>query len=418
MNKVYGLVDCNNFFVSCERVFDPRLRKIPVVVLSSNDGCIIARSSEARALGLKVGEPYFKVRSFLETNGVKALSANFRLYTDMSRRVMSLLEEQVRSVSIYSIDEAFLDLSSMRDKDLNLLARRIKDLIYQCTGIPVSIGIAGSKTLAKLANHLAKKEPLYGGVMDFNMLLDWEKTDVFKRFPVQEVWGIGYRSSKKLNSLGVSTISDFMKMSSSWVRSHMGVTGFRTQQELFNIDCDCSHQDFRKSLVISRSFKYTFNEFSKLSGVIARFVHSAGETLRNEKLEARCLSVYIRTNYHNGNKKQYSNSLSVELPEYTDSSTDLLRGAVTALRKVYKEGYEYKKAGIYLSDIRPKGNQMSLFRSSGYNPSIFAAIDRVNSKWKGVVKLGREVMLNGDISAKDKVSTGYTFDWNGLLTAR
>lgn len=417
MSKVYALVDCNNFFVSCERVFNLPSRYSPTVVLSNNDGCIISRSQEAKDLGIKMGEPYFRVKDFLDAHGVKVFSSNFPLYSDMSHRVMSLLEEFSPGVEIYSVDEAFLDFSSFRNKDLALYAKQIRSRVLQCTGIPISIGIAKTKTLAKLANHLAKKHQFYGGVMDFNLFSAQERDKYLQFTPVEEVWGIGRKLSRKLLSMGVRSAYDFTKLSSRWVKNHMGVTGFRTQQELLGIDCDCRHEDIRKSLVVSRSLAETVDSFDVMSGIIAKFVHSAGETLRREGVEAHYLTVFIRTNYKALKENQYSNYATVSLSEYTSSSTLLLAGGVSALKKIYRPGFKYKKVGISLSDIRPEGQQ-SNFLSSVSNLELFKAIDSINRKWKGVIKLGRETLHEGRIGARQMSSPSYTSDWNSLLTVR
>ena len=352
MSKVYGLVDCNNFFVSCERVFDPKLRNIPTVVLSNNDGCIVARSQEAKALGVKMGEPLFKAKDFLNKHNAEVRSSNYSLYADMSRRVMSVLEEMVPEIEIYSIDEAFLDLTSLRYRDLTMYAKQIKDSVYRCTGIPVSIGVAKTKTLAKIGNHIAKKNLTLNGVMDMNIMSVKQIDGILKNIPVEDVWGIGFRSYNKLRSMGVESAYNFKTLNESWIRSQMGINGWKVQQELGNLDCNFHHNDIRKSLVVSRSFSGYIEHFNELSGVLARFSHSAGESLREEGVEAKYLSVYIRTNYYNQNHKQYMNSITVELEEHTNSSSVILAGVLQGLKKIYKDGFKYRKAGISIFDIK------------------------------------------------------------------
>ncbi len=414
MSKIFGLVDCNNFFVSCERVFNPSLRNVPVVVLSNNDGCVVSRSQEAKALGVKMGEPYFKIKDFLKSHNVTALSSNFSLYTDMSRRVMSILEEAVKDIEVYSIDEAFLDLSALRDRDIVRYAKSLRSKIYQSTGIPVSIGIAKSRTLAKLGNYLVKKNSTFEGVIDLNSFLEREREDLLKSTPVEEVWGIGYKSAAKINSIGAFSAFDFTKLSSTWIKSHLGILGLRTQQELLNLDCSVKHRDIRQSLVVSRSFKSSVSDFAQLSGIIARFVHSAGETLRREKLEARYITVYLRTNIYGSVESRYSNSITLNLFDYTNSSTLLLAKAVSGLRKIYKNGYEYKKAGIYITDIIKEGGNINMF-SKKEDRSLFESIDNLNKRWSGVVKLGREFLYEGSIGANNMSSPSYTLDWNSLV---
>jgi DNA polymerase V len=287
-----ALVDCNNFYASCERVFDPSLRTKAVVVLS-NDGCIVARSAEAKALGLQMGEPYFKVRELLERHKVAVFSSNYALYGDMSQRVMKTLQQFSPEVEIYSIDEAFLNLQAFRD--LPGLARQIRETVRQWTGLPVSVGIAPTKTLAKVANDTAKKKAGYNGVCVLDTPEVWEP--LLNEFEVGEVWGIGPQYKELLNKHGVNTALEFSRLPETWLRKHMSVVGARTAQELRGQPCNELelHADPKKGITVSRSFGKRITEFPELEQALAAYISRAGEKLRREKLLAKHMLVFMHT---------------------------------------------------------------------------------------------------------------------------
>lgn len=430
MTKLFALIDCNNFYASCERVFRPDLEGKPVAVLSNNDGCIVARSREVKDLGVPMGTPFFKYRKLLEQNGVEVFSSNYELYGDMSARVMAVLNRFSPDVEIYSIDEAFVGLDGFQGWDIDAHARELRATVRQWTGIPVSVGIARTKTLAKIAAERAKKNPALGGVV---VLPDQVSADAaLKATPVGDVWGVGRRWAKRFPSLGVYTALDFAEQSEHWVRKRMGVTGARTQLELRGTPCfDLESQPpDRKSCVASRSFARPVTELEGLKGAVATFAARACERLRQGGLVAGQVNAFALTDRFNKSQPQYQATATVALPSPSNFTADITRAAVRALQRAYRPGYRYKKAGVMLLDLAPEGtSQATLFAPSETQKNkaerLQVALDRLNGTHKG----GRDVVCFGaaglDLSQqggwhlrREHKSPRYTTSWAELRHVR
>lgn len=381
---MYSLVDCNNFFASCERVFQPNLRNVPIVVLSNNDGCVVARSNEAKALGIPMGEPVFKLTRLIEQHGIAVFSSNYSLYGDMSHRVMSILSQFVEDMEIYSIDEAFLSLKGFENYNLEEYGRNIVRTVTRGTGIPVSMGIAPTKTLAKVASKFAKKYKGYNGVC----IIDTEEKRIkaLKQFEIGDVWGIGRRYQKKLEYHSIRTAFDFTQKSESWVRNMMTVVGVRTWKELRGIsaiDLEKVAPD-KQTICTSRSFGEMIGDFDTLMESVANFTASCARKLRTQRSCAGMLQVFIYTNRFREDLPQYYNSRIISLPTPTNDVTELIHYARLVLKNIYKEGYQYKKAGVIVMDIVPQNNvQLNLFdeRDRVKHEKVLEVLDEVHKKY-------------------------------------
>jgi len=417
-DKVFALVDCNNFYASCERVFDPRLENKPVVVLSNNDGCLIARSNEAKALGFAMGAPLFKVERKLRQQGVHVLSSNYPLYGDMSNRVMDVLSGFAPDIEIYSIDECFLDLSGMQGFDLLDYGRQIRNTITRWTGIPVSVGIGATKTLAKLANHMAKKNPASGGVV---RLTDTTRAEALRAVQIGDVWGIGRRWAKKLQGFGVMTAFDFTKMERSSVRQMMGVVGTKTWEELQGLSCHDleTMPPPRKTAVVSRSFGGIVKSYDELSEALSLFTARAAEKLRRQNLLCGRLSVFIRTNRFKTDSRQYRGTADVALNPPTCHTGDMTRAALKALRGVYRPGLGYKQAGVWLLDLQHRDSAAGdLFapQPCGQGQKLMQALDHINQRFGGeTVHMGARLKTSGWHMKQNRRSPRYTTNWSELL---
>lgn len=377
-----ALVDCNNFFASCERVFRPDLREKPVVVLSNNDGNVIARSNEAKALGVGMGEPYFKVARFLRQHDVQVFSSNYTLYGDMSQRVMNVLQQLEPEVEIYSIDEAFLSLAA--GKNLNLVAHGhyLKDVVRQYTAIPVSIGFAPTKTLAKIAARIAKKNPRCNGVFDLTTRIDIDA--ILDRIEVDAVWGIGPRYAKKLKRHGIATARHLKYANDTWIRKHLTVTGLRTVWELRAIPCIPLEEapPPKKGITTSKSFGRPVTSLVELQEAVSTYVARAAEKMRSQRSLANSLHVFLTTNRFKPERPQYANSIMITLPEPTASTPVLIRHALQGLRTIYKPGYAFQKAGVTLTEIMPESRQQgNLFAQGSDDKNLMNALDRINARW-------------------------------------
>jgi len=381
-SRVFALVDCNNFYASCERVFRPDLREAPIVVLSNNDGIVIARSNEAKALGIGMGEPYFKVEGFIRKHGVHVFSSNYTLYGDMSHRVMEMLRQLEPEVEVYSIDEAFMALPAGKKFDLTAHGREIQATVKRCTGIPVSIGFAPTKTLAKLASRIAKKDPALGGVFDLTACDDVDA--LLAATEVADVWGIGRRSTKKLSTRGIRTVLDLKHANDAWVRKQLTVTGLRTVWELRGIPCIALDDAPapKKGIVTSKSFGRRVESLAELTEAVATYAARAAEKLRAQGGIAHSLHVFINTNRFKPELPQYSNSVTMTLPEPTASTPVLIRHALLGLNRIYRPGYEFQKAGVMLTDIVPSSQrQGNLFERERGDSGLMRALDRINVRW-------------------------------------
>lgn len=417
---MFGLCDCNNFYVSCERVFRPDLAGRPVVVLSNNDGCIIARSNEAKALGLGMGQPLYQAKPLIDRNGVAVFSANFALYGDMSRRVMTVLRSLVPSTEVYSIDEAFFDLHGIAEP-LDEYGRRIGRTIRRHTGIPVSIGIAPTKTLAKIASKLAKRYPKLNGCCLMYRPEDIEK--VLSGFPLRDVWGIGRRYGRLFDSMRIVTARQFVELPEEWIRSRMGLTGLRTWRELQGMECISFEQmpPQKQQISVSRSFPKDVYEPEVLERIVAEFASMCAEKLRAQHSLCREVHAYILTNRHRDDQPQRYETAVMALPEPTDSTLEIVRQARIALRRIFRPGFGYKKAGIVLSHIMPASEvQQALFApiDCRKHARLMDALDKVN-KTHGkrtvvVASQGTEPFRMN----RGHLSPGYTTDWQELLVVK
>ena len=378
-NKI-ALVDCNSFYVSCERLFNPKIQKKAVVVLSNNDGCVISRSREAKDLGIKMGEPYFKVKELVKKNKVEVYSSNYALYGDISRRVMKVLKTFSPKVEIYSIDEAFIDLSFIDEKGAEDYGREIRSRVLKWTGIPTSVGIASTKTLSKVANHIAKKEK--AGVIYLNTNID----EKLKKFPIEDVWGVGKQLSKFYHKNNISNAYDLKNVSNTWVKKGTNVLGAKTAMELRGIPCiDLQiDQEKRKNCCVSRSFGRKVKDLNELEESVITHCLNAAEKIRADDQIAKTITVFIRTSPFDKNRRYYSNSKTIDLAIPTSNSIELIKNAVKALTDIYKYGYAYQKAGIILSGLKDANqNDQNLLTPLLENKSkkLMKAIDYTNTKY-------------------------------------
>ncbi|WP_162054741.1 Y-family DNA polymerase [Pontibacter pamirensis] len=359
MTTLFALCDCNNFYASCERVFNPALNGKPVVVLSNNDGCVIARSNEAKALGIQMGEPLFKIRNLVDNRHVHAFSSNYVLYGDMSDRVMQCLSRFTPNIEVYSIDECFLDLGDFYSKDLNAYAREIKETVHQWTGIPVSLGVAPTKALAKMANKLAKKSKKANGVL---VLTDpYHIQKALEATSIEDVWGIGGQYAKFLKKRNINTAYDFTQLSENWVRQHMTVVGVRLLKELRGESCLELEEVAppKKGICTSRSFGKKLNNFEEVQEATATYAAKCAKKLRQQKSCARLITVFVNTNRFSERDSQYYGSKTICLPVATNSDIELIHYANIALKAIYRDGYWYKKSGVIVTDVVPE-NQVQL----------------------------------------------------------
>ena len=378
--KKVALIDCNSFYVSCERLFNPKIQNVPVVVLSNNDGCVISRSTEAKKLGIRMGEPYFKVKDLVKKNNVQIFSSNYALYGDLSRRVMKVLKGFTDKIEIYSIDEAFLDLSHIKDEQVEEYGKQIRERVLKWTGIPTSVGISNTKTLSKVANHIAKKNK--AGVIFLKENID----DILKDFDIADVWGVGRQLSKLYIKNGIDNAYKLKNISNTWVKKSTNVLGAKTVMELRGISCiDLETEETRrKSCCVSRSFGKKVESLDKLKESITTHCLNAAEKIRTDKQTTRAVTIFIRTSPFDKNRKYYSNSITIELPVATNNSIELVKTAISGLGKIYKYGYFYQKAGVILSKLRDASEkELNLLAPILENKSqpLMRAIDFTNAKY-------------------------------------
>ena len=410
-----ALADCNNFYASCERVFNPKLKNKPVIVLSNNDGCVIARSNEAKTLGIKMGEPVFKIKNIIDQNKVYVFSTNFALYGDMSSRVMSLLNDMAPSLEIYSIDEAFLDFDGIRHCDQ--LVYDIKAKVQKSTGIPISIGVGKTKTLAKISNYIAKK---YCKNNVFIIEENSNFSELFKKIPISKLWGIGNSYSFILNNYGVKTIYDFMCLNESWVQKTMNIVGLKMLRELkgescFPID---SSPSTKKNISTSRTFKNDISDMRLLKQAVSNHAVRCAEKLRKQKSSGRYIGVFLKTNPFKKRARYHSTYNFSILSTATNDSIDIVGTANKLLESIYKKGYEYKKSGVVISDIVPENQvQLSLFNNPKNHiirKKLFDKIDFINRT------MGRDkvrILAQGipEKLKQENLSPCYTTRWEDLL---
>ena len=379
--KKIALIDCNSFYVSCERLFNPKIRRLPVVVLSNNDGCIISRSNEAKALGIKMGEPYFKARNIIIKNNVQVFSSNYSLYGDISRRVMRTLKRFNSKIEVYSIDEAFLDLSNFSDKDVKDVGKEIRNTVLQWTGIPTSIGIAETKTLSKVANHIAKKQK--SGVVSLVNIKDLDP--ILEKVEVRDIWGVGKQLSKFYIKNGIYNAKQLKNASNTWIKKTKNVLSSRTAMELRGVPCIEieTKQAKRKSCCVSRSFGKKVEKLRELKESVTSYCLNAAEKIRSESLVSKSITVFIRTSPFQNKGIFYSNSKTIDFPIATNNSIEIVKNALTGLDLIYKDGFKYQKAGIILSGLSDSEKGNSLFKSTKDEriKNLMQSIDNTNYRY-------------------------------------
>jgi|TARA_B100000925_G_scaffold290030_1_gene274281 DNA polymerase V len=419
-NNSIALIDCNNFYASCERIFNPRLIGKPIVVLSNNDGCIITRSAEAKELGIKMGEPYFKAKKIIDKNNVKVFSSNYSLYGDISQRVMETLARFASDVEIYSIDEAFLGLNGFENYELSKYCQYIRRTIKQWVGIPVSIGVSTTKTLSKIANNLAKKNKEYDGVC---ILKSWfDINEALKLTSIEDVWGIGRRLSVFLKKYKINTAYDFTQLDKGWIRKNMGVVGEKTFLELCGVSCielELIPSD-KKSCCVSRSFSKPVEKIDDLEESVSSYGTRVAEKIREEGLVAESMSIFVLTNYFNRKEKQYSNSIKLQLPYPTNNSIKIVKRALEGIKKIYRQGYRYKKAGVILYGLtKAKQTRGLLDYDRESSDSIMNTLDRINERYgSSTIRLASEGVDKSWSMRRESVSPCYTTRFDDLVEAK
>lgn len=421
---MFGIIDCNNFYASCERAFNPSLNGRPVVVLSNNDGSVIARSNEAKALGIEMGCPAFQIATYMKSCGVVPFSSNYTLYGDMSERVVAAIASMVQHYEVYSIDECFIDLSGYEafTPDPYEYAYMIQQRVRRWTGIPVSIGIAPTKTLAKVANRRAKKNPLYGGLYMIKSEKDIKKA--LDGFDIADLWGIGRQYVKKLKALGCEDALHFSQQSEAWVAKNMTVQGLRLLKELNGQPCYDLElvPDRKKAMCTAKSFGELTTSKEVVSEALANYAANCARKLRKEGSIANLLTVFLHTNQHRAQDKQYYGIKTIHLPKATSYTPELVAYALKALGLIWQQGYNYKKVGCIVSGLQPEEHrQAQLFSDIDWEKEQKAmeALDQINS-WYGKDKLRvaaqgyeRKWKMN-----QERLSPCYTTRWSDLITAK
>ena len=419
-----ALVDVNNFYVSAERVLNPKLEGVPVVVLSNNDGCAVARSAEVKALGVKMGEPWFKLKDLARKHGIIALSSNYALYADMSNRVMSVLHDFSPRQEVYSIDECFLDMEGMPG-DLTETGQTIRHRIKQWVGLPVCVGIASTKTLAKLANHVAKKRPQYDGVCNFKTMSVEQIDDILASIEVGEVWGIGRKLTAQLQAGGVLTVKQLRDFDVTRLRKRFGVVMERTVRELRGESCleMVDVTPAKQQIISSRSFGRYVTDIKELEEAVSTYMSRAAEKLRRQHSVAATAYVYIRTNPHKEGEPQYSPGMMVALPQATNDTRELVDAVLVCLRRIYREEFRYQKAGVMLSDITPdniyQGDLFTVRSTSPRDTRLMSTLDQINLRMgKSAIKLASDGVGQSWKMKTGNKSPAYTTQWTELPTVR
>lgn len=416
---MYILVDCNNFYASCERVFRPDLIGKPICVLSNNDGCVIARSNEAKVLGIPMGAPAFKLEKEFTQKGIHVFSANFSLYGDMSKRVMNVLSDFSPEMEVYSIDEIFLDMKGFSLFNLISYGKKMRLKVLQYTGIPTSVGIAPTKALSKLANRIAKKYPQLESV--YFMDTEQKRIKALKWLSVADVWGIGGQYAKRLKLMGVNTAYDFTMLSDQTVRKLMGVVGLRLKHDLEGKPTlNLEDVKIKKNIATTRSFDRNHTELRELEERVTSFAVSCAEKLRAQNSECSSLSVFVLTNRFRQDLPQYDRNINIKLPFATSSSIEIARYAVFGLRSIFKQGYSYKKAGVVLNDFTPSNQkQLSIFEESdNRHILLMQAVDRINASFgQQKIKLASQDKRLWKMK-QEKLSPKYTTRLKDIITVK
>ncbi|MCA4282712.1 Y-family DNA polymerase [Acinetobacter baumannii] len=425
-NKVFFLIDVNNMYVSCERVFDPSLNDKPVIVLSNNDGCAVARSNESKALGIKMGVPLFQIKDIVQQHNVIVLSSNYAMYAEMSRRFHTILASYVTAEEVepYSIDECFVDFTAYeKNFDLEKVGQQMRQQIWKWLGLPVCVGIGRSKTEAKIANHIAKKNPGFNSVCDLVNMDPCNKEYYFSLIDVSEVWGVGRKHSKKLQSMGINTVLDLACTEPREMQKKFSIVMARTIYELQGISCiEIEHTPpSKKQIVASRSFGGRVTELTDLKEAISMYAQDACKRLRDEGLLCGCMIAFVQSNPFDPNVPFYNKSITGSFSEPTDCAVDFVRAATRMLNEIYKEGIKYKKCGVVLTGLEPKSGHtydlLTDFEIIEKKEQLMRAMDSIHSKFgKKKIGVGPCFIPNRNWSmSRDKLSKN-PFKWDELLT--
>ncbi len=418
---MFALVDCNNFYASCERLFRPELNGKPIVVLSNNDGAVIARSNEAKALGVPMGALAFEYESFFLKNNIHVFSANFALYGDMSARVMTILQEYSPECEIYSIDEAFLKLTGFELFDLEKYGAEIQQRVRKHTGIPICVGIAPTKALAKVANRIAKKYPKE---LKNSYVIDSEekRLKAIKWLQIEDVWGIGRKHAARLKDVGIKTAYDFTQLNDSWVKRNLSIIEFRLKRDLQGFPTlDLEDIKPRKNIATTRSFERNLVNSNEIQERITTFAVICAEKLRKQKSCCTTIMVFLRTNAHRAELEQYNGSTVVKLPFPTNSSIEIAQFACEGFQRIFRKGYQYKKAGVIIMDFKPEDEiQLNLFENS--NPKhrqLMTVIDRINSSFgQQKIKLASQDQKRVWKMKQERLSPRYTTRLSDIITIK
>jgi DNA polymerase V len=418
---MYALVDCNNFYASCERVFNPSLRHKPVAILSNNDGCVISRSDETKALKLPMAAPIFKWEGFCKANGIEVLSSNYPLYGDMSHRVMTILEQFTPNVEIYSIDEAFLEFRGFKDTNFTDYGSQIRQRILKWTGIPTSIGIAPTKALSKVANKIARKFPhITNGVY----VIDSEEKRIkaLKWIAIEDIWGIGFGLQKRLKAKGCKKAYDFTQLPDDWVRKKFSITGWKLKKDLEGISkMKLDEVQTKRSIATTRSFEYTYSDIDNIKERISTFATSCAEKLRKQGSSCHMVYVTLRSDRHKKSLVQHRASWLVNLLHPTNSSLIISQEAVQAVKHIFKKGVKYKRAGVIVMGLVPTNNhQLQMFHNE--NPKhkpLMHTIDRLNEKYTDYkIKLGNQDLKRTWKMRQERLSPRYTTNINDIIVVK
>ena len=419
---MFVLVDCNNFYASCERVFNPKLDKKPIVILSNNDGCVISRSNEAKALGIPMGAPAFKYDALFKKNKVHVFSSNFPLYGDMSSRVMNILSGYTPNIEIYSIDEAFLELKGFENYDLEKYGQEMRSRILKWTGIPVSVGIAPTKALAKVANRISKKfDSKTGGVYVLNSEI--KRVKALKWLKIEDVWGIGYKHSERLKNHNINKAYDFTKLPDSWVKKQMSIVGLRLKKELEG-ESVLSLEENRspkKAIATTRSFEKNLTTFEDLKERVSTFAIFCSEKLRSQKSSCNSIYVFVKSNRHQKDTIQYQNGIVMTLPYASNSSITISKCAVEGLRKIYKKDVKYKKAGVIVMGIIPNNkHQLNIFEKEDPKHNVIMKTLDFIAKKEGVskIKLASQDLKKIWKMKQTRLSSRYTTELNEIISLK
>ena len=418
---MFALVDCNNFYASCERVFQPQLNNKPVAILSNNDGCVISRSDEAKALGLPMGAPAFKYEAFFKANDIRVFSSNYPLYGDMSSRVMSILEQFTPDIEIYSIDEAFLQFKGFEGYDFNAYGLQIKERVLKWTGIPTCVGIAPTKALSKVANKVARKFPKQtNGVYVIDS--EEKRLKALKWLKLKDVWGIGYALQKRLKVKQCKTALDFAQLSDDWVKKHFSITEWRLKKDLEGIPTlKLDYWKSKRVIATTRSFEYTYSDLDNLKERISTFATSCAEKLRKQNSSCYAIIVLLNSDIHKKEQAQHHTSRMISLPYPTDSSLIISNCAVKALTSIFKEGIKYKRAGVIVTGlVQTNNHQLDLFQHE--NPKhkpLMHTIDALNEKYETYkIKLGNQDLKRTWKMRQKRLSPRFTTNINEILTVK